>query len=160
VHRCRVIPLVSQEFRRIHNANPPPRKIWDIDRPITQPMVNWLVRIAGSLEELKIRTGTPTPAPFSIYRRMFHAAAAEMPNLQHMQICIQQSIGHTLHMVRNLRQIKSLTLQIEKFSGEVDIEDIAFLAGLQSLEVHFHSFDTTKTPQLMAHSQTTSQNAK
>jgi len=49
-----VVPLVCQEFRRIHDRNPPCVVCLDLKGPITVAVAQWCLRVAASLKVLTV----------------------------------------------------------------------------------------------------------
>jgi hypothetical protein len=54
VYRCKVIPLVSREFYRIHNDYPPQRKVWLNFELVKPPVITWFLKIAPSVETMNV----------------------------------------------------------------------------------------------------------
>jgi len=82
VHRCRVIPLVSQAFRCVHNDYPPQRKALKLEHPITRGMIVWFNKTASSLERLEVDLRGDVPGCLS---QMLAMAAITAPNLDDLK---------------------------------------------------------------------------
>jgi len=132
VHRCRVIPLVSQAFRCVHNDYPPQRKALKLEHPITRGMIVWFNKTASSLERLEVDLRGDVPGCLS---QMLAMAAITAPNLDDLKVCTVCDDGALLSSISLLSQIKKLSIGDLAFPKKGGLADLQNLSGLQSLEV-------------------------
>jgi len=134
VHRCRIIPLVSKAFRRVHNKYPPQRETLELTRPITRATVIWFRKIASSLKSLEVHQILGGQGCLS---QMLTFAAITAPNLEKLKIdWIKDRSGALLSSISFLSQLKKLTINDLEFPEKGGLTDLQSLSGLQSLEVN------------------------
>jgi len=143
--RCRVIPLVSRGFLHIHKHHPPERKEWFIERLVTQPMTDWFLKIAPSVESLDVDMKSNKSG---VLVQMLAMAAVSAPNLQNLTITTPYRVvvsSAILNSVAFLSQIKTLELTHIGIAEGRDVASLQRLSALRSLRVGFQISDRLHT---------------
>jgi hypothetical protein len=110
-----VIPQVSRGFLQVHKQYPPQRKSWQISVLVTQPMVDWVLKIALTLETLMAYMNGKEPGVLS---QMLAMAAISAPNLQKISSTSSSRVvgSGILNSIVFLSQFKTLELHCIEIS--------------------------------------------